>query len=54
MPDYKKMYYILFNAVTDALEQLSHGRPESAEEILRAAQLRTEEMYISANSSAEV
>ena len=34
MPDYKKMYTTLFNAVTDAIE------------ILQSAQQGTEELYI--------
>lgn len=33
MPDYKKMYSILFNQVTDTIEQL------------KKAQQKTEEMY---------
>ncbi|MDO5479568.1 MAG: hypothetical protein Q4G23_10450 [Clostridia bacterium] len=39
MPDYKKMYTKLFNSVTDAIE------------ILKQAQIETEEIYI--NSSEE-
>lgn len=34
IPDYKSMYYKLFNSVTDAIE------------ILKKAQLETEEIYI--------
>ena len=34
MPDYKKMYFKLFNSVTDAIE------------ILQKAQIETEEIYI--------
>lgn len=34
MPDYKAMYYKIFNSVTDAIE------------ILKKAQLETEEIYI--------
>jgi len=34
MPDYKTMYYKMFNAVTDSIE------------ILKQAQLEAEEMYI--------
>lgn len=48
MPDYQTMYTTLFNAVTDALEELAHRNSGRAEDILKAAQLRTEEQYISA------
>ncbi|MGI5985560.1 MAG: hypothetical protein ACOX7O_06865 [Oscillospiraceae bacterium] len=34
MPDYKKMYYVLFNKITDVIGEL------------QVAQQRTEEMYI--------
>ncbi|MDO4379399.1 MAG: hypothetical protein Q4D20_00840 [Clostridia bacterium] len=46
MPDYKKMYLLLFNSVTDALESLNKGNNENAKEILKSAQKKTEEMYI--------
>ena len=39
MPDYKKMYYKLFNAMTDAIE------------IMKQAQIEAEEIYI--NSSEQ-
>ena len=41
---YKKMYYHLFNKITDALE--SHTIDEQSL-ILKQAQIDTEEMYIS-------
>lgn len=28
MPDYEKMYHILFNAITNALRELDAGRTE--------------------------
>lgn len=40
---YKKTYYILFNAITDALRSNSK---EEADEILKNAQIRTEEFII--------
>lgn len=51
--DYKKAYFSLFNAVTDALEQLDASRVTSQElmnatEILQTAQQTTEELYIEA------
>ncbi len=41
---YKKMYYHLFNAVTDALEE---NNIEEIKRTLIKAQQETEEMYIS-------
>ncbi len=40
---YEKLYYRLFNAVTDALEELNYGR---AAELLKTAQRDGEEFYI--------
>ncbi len=40
----KKMYFHLFNSITDALPYI---RNEKALEILKQAQIDTEEMYIS-------
>lgn len=48
MPDYQKMYSALFNAITDALEQLQAQNIGLARELLMAAQLKTEELYIEA------
>ena len=45
MPDFEKMYYHLFNAITDALSELD---AEQARAILMQAQCETEEMYIEA------
>ena len=44
MADFKRMYFRLFNAVTDALAQIDEQLP--AAEILRRAQQDCEEMYI--------
>ena len=46
MPDYEKMYHMLFNAITDALEELRGKAPDMATEILKQAQCDAEEMYI--------
>lgn len=43
---YKKMYYYLFNAVTDAIR--ADTKSETAE-ILKQAQIKTEDMYINFN-----
>ncbi len=48
MPDYAKMYRILFNAMTDALRELEAGRPEQARQIIIEAQRLTEELYMEA------
>lgn len=42
MPDYKKMYHIMFNAATDA-ERISTAK---ASKILRKAQRECEEIYL--------
>lgn len=41
---YKKMYHVLFNAITDALRLLPENHP--AARILKQTQRQTEEMYI--------
>ena len=43
---YSKMYYTLFNAVTDAIELLQQGKNGQAESLLIAAQQATEEIFI--------
>ncbi len=40
---YKKMYFNLFNSITDALEETD---VEKIKQILIQAQIKTEEMYI--------
>ena len=48
MTDYQKMYYLLFNAITDALNLADRGKLAAALELLRQAQSTTEEMYMEA------
>lgn len=48
MPDYQKMYYLLFNAITDALTELESTGPDAAVQRLKTAQADCEELYISA------
>ena len=43
MPDYEKLYHILINAITDAIEAMSDGE---AKELLIKAQQECEERYI--------
>ena len=49
MPDYEKLYYYLFNRITDALSELEAGRAEAARDVLISAQTRAEELYIGEN-----
>ena len=50
MANYEKMYSTLFNAITDALEQIEQQNFGSAKDLLIAAQQKTEEIYITAES----
>ena len=46
MPDYQKLYALLFNAVTDAVRELDALNVGRARELLVAAQREAEERYI--------
>ena len=46
MTNYKMMYSILFNAITDAIVQSQKCQPLEAVAILKTAQRQTEEMYM--------
>ena len=48
MTDYQKMYLLLFNAITDALDLAERGKLAAALESLRQAQRSAEEMYMDA------
>ena len=48
MPDYQKMYTTLFNAITDALEEIQKQNIGLAQERLIAAQQLAEDIYIAA------
>ena len=50
MEEYKKMYLLLFNAITDALEQMEQQNYGTAKDLLIAAQQPAEEIYITAES----
>lgn len=50
---YKKMYCILFNAITDALKQMEQQNFGKAKELLVCAQLACEELYVSAEDTSE-
>ena len=46
MPDYRKLYTLLFNAVTDAVEELEGLNVGRAKKLLIAAQRQAEEQYL--------
>ena len=48
MEDYAKLYHLLFNAITDALEQMNAQNFGSAKEALVSAQEKAEEIFITA------
>ena len=50
MPDYEKMYHLLFNAITDALEQIESQNYGNAKAQLISAQQKAEEIYITAKN----
>ena len=47
---YRKMYLVLFNAITDAVQSLNHQNIGRAKDILIQAQQEAEEIYISGES----
>lgn len=52
MPDYQKMYFHLFNAITDALVQLEQQNYGLAAEQLKAAQVDGENAYLTEDDAA--
>ena len=44
--NYEKMYHLLFNATTDALEQMEKQNLGSAKDLLTTAQQKAEEIYM--------
>ncbi len=48
--NYEKLYHLLFNAITDALEQMEKQNYGTAKETLIAAQQQAEEIYITAEN----
>ena len=47
MDIYERMYYMLFNRITDALVALEHGEIDRVKEILENSQTEAEEMFAS-------
>ena len=52
MPDYQKMYFHLFNAITDALVQLERQNYGLVAERLKAAQVDGENAYLTEDDAA--
>ena len=50
---YRKMYYTLFNAVTDALEAMEQQNYGQARELLMAAQQQSEEIFMDSEEEAD-
>ena len=48
MPNYEKLYHLLFNAITDALDKVDAGETEAARFLLIRAQQEAEEQYLAA------
>lgn len=48
--DYEKLYHLLFNAITDAVEQMESQNYGDTKELLVAAQQKAEEIYITAEN----
>lgn len=48
---YKKLYFWLFNAMTQALEELGRGNISGAKRILEQAQIQAEELFISTGTN---
>jgi len=48
--DYEKLYHLLFNAITDAVEQMESQNYGDAKELLVATQQKAEEIYITAEN----
>lgn len=46
MADYEKIYFLLFNKITDALAELGECNYGEAADILKAAQTEAEKIYI--------
>ena len=51
--DYKKLYFHLFNSVTDAIESITNGDSFAARDILIRAQQEAEEAYLAVETLPE-
>ena len=48
--EYEKLYHLLFNAITDALEKIEGQNYGDAKDLLIAAQQKAEDIYITAEN----
>lgn len=46
MTDYKKLYHLLFNAITDALDRIDNLELTAAVQQLKDAQIKAEEIVL--------
>ena len=46
MVNYEKLYYRLFNVLTDAITAIEEGQYTAAVEILKQAQIDAEDLYM--------
>lgn len=53
MTDYKKLYFYLFNQITDAIEELENGRFGAASSLLKKAQQVSEDQWINAEATEQ-
>lgn len=53
MPEFKKLYLLLFNAITDALRLMKAGLTQEASELLIKAQQSSEELYINSKVNCQ-
>ena len=50
MPDYRRLYHDMFNAVTDALRRMELGQVREARQLLILAQQEAEHRYLADDS----
>ena len=48
MTDFRHLYFLLFNKITDAIEKIDARNPQEAKRILISAQLEAEKTYVEA------
>ena len=53
MPDYQKMYLLLFNAITDSIAALDAQNFGQTRDLLIRAQQQCEELYLDADTFSE-
>ena len=51
--NWERLYHLLFNRITDALEELDRRNYGNAGELLREAQREAEELYLEEEESFE-